>query len=355
MTTYTLTLELFHSWLNTICNDKSYRNKSVCGIFHVNTGNQSIPYVQVVQVDEEKETQGQITTDLLQCVLGRDDNIPDAGVGPGGAGDAAAVAVIGGAAAVAVAPALIATLGFAPAGIVGGSLAAAIMSSEAILFGGGVPSWGLTATLQSAGAVGMGIGAATGAFALGALGTYGIAKAFKSKPQRIGHLAGPAFLKDGNVVAFYSPEHNRFLRLTKDNKVDGFGGKISYDRLTTEFNSERFLVVGHVSNNPNEVALYSISHKSFLKVDCDDTLVGGAPINRSEQEIFQVRNDENGNINFYSPFVGKYVRMHPDGSVDCGAGEHNKAWENFILIVITAVARCEMDSALYAKQHVTVA
>lgn len=345
MTTYTLTLELFHSWLNTICNDKSYRNKRVCGIFHVNTGNQSIPFVQVVQVDEEKETQGQITTDLVQCVLG-DDNIPDTGVAPGDAGDAAAgaAAVIGGAAAVAVAPALIATLGFAPAGIVGGSLAAALMSSEAILFGGGVPSWGLTATLQSVGAVGMGIGAATGVFALGALSTYGIAKAFKSKPQRIGHLAGPAFLKDGNVVAFYSPEHKRFLRLTKDNQVDGFGGKISYDRLTTEFDSERFLVVGNVSNNPNEVALYSISHKSFLKVDCHDTLVGGAPLTNiedadpSEQEIFQVRNDENGNINFYSPFVGKYVRMHPDGSVDCGAEEH-KAWENFILIVITAVAR----------------
>eukprot|EP00557_Chaetoceros_sp_GSL56_P006818 CAMPEP_0176496906 /NCGR_PEP_ID=MMETSP0200_2-20121128/11438_1 /TAXON_ID=947934 /ORGANISM="Chaetoceros sp., Strain GSL56" /LENGTH=210 /DNA_ID=CAMNT_0017894879 /DNA_START=30 /DNA_END=659 /DNA_ORIENTATION=+ len=205
-------------------------------IRHINpTNGSSTPNAEVVQVDDtEKEQQGKNTTDLLQgvgdiCPIQSDTKVShfeDGGVERHASdGHTAAAAVIGGTAAIAVAPTVITTLGFTSSGIVGGSIAAAIMSSEAILLGGGVPSWGLTATLQSAGAVGIGIGTATGAFALGAVGTYGITRAFKSKTQWIGKLARPVFLKDGNVVAFYWQKHLRFLRLTKDKKVDGFVSK----------------------------------------------------------------------------------------------------------------------------------
>ena len=46
-------------------------------------------------------------------------------------------------------------LGFGATGVVGGSIAAGIMSGEAIASGGGVLAGGITATLQSIGAGGL--------------------------------------------------------------------------------------------------------------------------------------------------------------------------------------------------------
>lgn len=325
--THALILESYQSWLNTISNDKEYRKSRVYGILDTN----AVPVasrVQVFKVDEDNEQKGQVSSDLMASI----------GVG--------AAALGGGAAVVAVAPTVITALGFTSSGIVGGSVAASIMSTEAILAGGGVSSLGLTAALQSAGAVGMGLGFATGIFAVGAIGAYGISRAFKSKPkQRIGYLVGPAFLTDGNVVALYSPEQKRFLSLTKDKKVNGYGGrggKISYNMLSTENDSECFLVVGNVSENADEVALYSISHKCFLKVDGGgDTLVGGCHSiengHPSKEEVFQVKTSENGQINLFSPLFKNHVCMHPNGDVDCGARHDAMAWENFIVVLITAV------------------
>ena len=75
---------------------------------------------------------------------------------------------IGAAAATGVAPAVVAGLGFTAQGIAGGSFAAAMMAAEATAAGGGVAAGGLVATLQSAGVIGLGIGATGGVALVGA-------------------------------------------------------------------------------------------------------------------------------------------------------------------------------------------
>ena len=63
-------------------------------------------------------------------------------------------AVIGSTSAVLITPAIVSSLGFTSTGIVGGSVAASMMSSAAVASGGGVAAGGLVAGLQSVGAVG---------------------------------------------------------------------------------------------------------------------------------------------------------------------------------------------------------
>ncbi|MED6248760.1 hypothetical protein ATANTOWER_004587, partial [Ataeniobius toweri] len=61
-----------------------------------------------------------------------------------------------GVATVALTPALLAALGFTTTGIAAGSIAAKMMSSFAVFYGGGIPAGGLVATLQSIGMTGLG-------------------------------------------------------------------------------------------------------------------------------------------------------------------------------------------------------
>jgi hypothetical protein len=63
---------------------------------------------------------------------------------------------------------VVGALGFQAGGIVAGSAAAGMMSAEAIAAGGGVAAGGTVATLQSIGAVGLGIAGTTTAVSAGA-------------------------------------------------------------------------------------------------------------------------------------------------------------------------------------------
>uniref|UniRef100_A0A8C6W8K5 Uncharacterized LOC103748546 n=1 Tax=Nannospalax galili TaxID=1026970 RepID=A0A8C6W8K5_NANGA len=79
-----------------------------------------------------------------------------------------AAMAIGGVAAVASAPAVLAAMGFTGAGIAASSLAAKMMSAAAVANGGGVAAGSLVATLQSAGAAGL---SASTNFLLGTAGS----------------------------------------------------------------------------------------------------------------------------------------------------------------------------------------
>ena len=70
---------------------------------------------------------------------------------------------------------IIGAMGFGAGGIVGGSMAAGMMSAEAIAAGGGVIAGGAVATLQSIGAVGLGVAYTSAAVAAGAAAGAGLA------------------------------------------------------------------------------------------------------------------------------------------------------------------------------------
>jgi len=70
---------------------------------------------------------------------------------------------------------IIGAMGFGAGGIVGGSMAAGMMSVEAIAAGGGVVAGGAVATLQSIGAVGLGVAYTSAAVAAGAAAGAGVA------------------------------------------------------------------------------------------------------------------------------------------------------------------------------------
>ncbi|XP_036304277.1 interferon alpha-inducible protein 6 [Pipistrellus kuhlii] len=84
-----------------------------------------------------------------QVEAGQRRDSEDSDSGSGGWGALTYMAIGGGALALGL-PAL----GFTGAGIVGGSVAAKLMSWSAIAHGGGVPAGGLVATMQSLGATG---------------------------------------------------------------------------------------------------------------------------------------------------------------------------------------------------------
>ncbi|NP_001007134.2 interferon alpha inducible protein 27.2 [Danio rerio] len=67
----------------------------------------------------------------------------------------AAVAVAGGAGAIAAAPVVLTAVGFTGAGIAAGSIASSMMSAAAVANGGGVAAGSVVAGLQAAGAAGI--------------------------------------------------------------------------------------------------------------------------------------------------------------------------------------------------------
>jgi Interferon-induced 6-16 family len=81
------------------------------------------------------------------------------GVGSVAAAVAAPMAVVG----------VIGALGYQAGGIVGGSMAAGMMSAEAIASGGAIAAGGTVATLQSIGAAGLGVAGTAGAAGTGAV------------------------------------------------------------------------------------------------------------------------------------------------------------------------------------------
>ncbi|XP_071149081.1 interferon alpha-inducible protein 27-like protein 2A [Mytilus edulis] len=95
-----------------------------------------------VQGDDESTNNGEWTSDDIWCLTKT----------VGGA-------AIFGTGAVALAPVALGAAGFTGAGIAVGSFAAKAMAASAVANGGGVIAGGVVATLQSAGVLGLGVGA----------------------------------------------------------------------------------------------------------------------------------------------------------------------------------------------------
>ncbi|XP_062566646.1 death-associated inhibitor of apoptosis 1-like [Saccostrea cucullata] len=116
----------------------------------------------------------------------------------------AGVSVLVGGFAVAAVPLAVSAMGFSSAGIVGGSLAARMMSWEAIFRGGGVAAGGLVSTLQRVGAVGLSNAAKT---VIGTI-TGGLYALFSgnSEYQRRKNTINPCKIcVDGEINALFMP------------------------------------------------------------------------------------------------------------------------------------------------------
>jgi hypothetical protein len=246
-----------------------------------------------------------------------------------------------------VAPVAIAGLGYTSAGITAGSWAAWIMSAEAGMAGGGVATGGLSATLQSAGAVGLmgaGLGLTTCLFAVGAV-VGGPAAMYTVRHNRmnairLGTIAtldqGLAVFAHGNVVALVSSKHNRILRVGDQSLIDAYG-KCSDQppSLPLEWDRERFLVVRVGERN---CALFSLSARRFIRV-VDENGLSLSGLERASNleptggEIFTIQKGINGNVSFFSQMTGSFVSINQKGVVSALATEAGES-EHFKVLVL---------------------
>jgi len=154
-----------------------------------------------------------------------------AGAGVGG--------VAGGVGAVAATEAVIVGMGFTSSSIVAGSTAAAMMSAEAIVAGGGVAAGGTVATLQTVGAVGLGAGPVAGISMAGSLAVGGlftfvgfwVARAFSPDPKQHNFPPLPATPRKTTECAL----RGKWMVLTEE----GWGNVLFYP-LETEAEAYRF-------------------------------------------------------------------------------------------------------------------
>ena len=82
----------------------------------------------------------------------------------------------------------------------------------------------------------------------------------KATHQSIGTLSDKSALVEGNIVALYSVNHMKFVRMG-EKSVDCSGGPKAIGKLPFDWDSERFLVV---NAGNGRIAFYSPSHRRFL-------------------------------------------------------------------------------------------
>ena len=253
-------------------------------------------------------------------------------------------ATCGGAAAAAAAPAAIGAVGYTATGIAANSWAAYFMAIEAVASGGGVAAGGFTATMQSVGAVGIvgsGLvipivlaGALVGAGAACAVFAFQPSKTEASKTRDYADVGDYSSIAHGNIVAFHSESHNRFIRIY-EGCVNGHGGHKDIGKFPTDWDSEEFLVVQVTAWS---FAFYSVRHCQYLCMNEDRQMTA---VDRKLQEDdptfdeheFVVRDDGNGKISFLSTIHDSFVRMDDEGNID-GNAKSAKEWELFNVVLL---------------------
>ena len=251
----------------------------------------------------------------------------------------AAAAACGGAGAAVAAPAAIGAAGYTAAGIAANSYAASVMAAEAIAAGGGVAAGGFTATMQSVGAVGIvASGLVVPIVVTGALIGVGVACASlavkSSKSRDYAQVGDYSSIAHGNIVAFHSKRHNRFIRLY-EGLVNGRGGRKDIDKFPEKWDSEEFLVVQLAEST---FAFYSVPHGQYISMNKNRTMIG---INSKAQEDdenfdeheFIVRDEGKGKVSLLSIRHDCFVRMDQNGNID-GNAVVAREWEHFNVVLL---------------------
>lgn len=143
----------------------------------------------------------------------------------------------------------------------------------------------------------------------------------------------------GSVIALYSSEHRRFLRITANGNVDS-GGTVAGPSLDPAWQWERFRIV---DGGNGQVALHVGAVRRFLRMNdrgvVDTSLQADVLDPGWAWERFQIIDAGNSRIALYSPAHRRFLRMKPDGTCDSGgpvAGpdklDPNWAWERFQIV-----------------------
>ena len=253
-------------------------------------------------------------------------------------------AACGGAAAAAAAPAAIGAAGYTATGIAANSCAASIMAAEAVAGGGGVAAGGFTAIMQSVGAVGIvgsGLvipivlaGALVGAGAACAVFAFQPSKTEASKTRDYADVGDYSSIAHGNIVAFHSERHNRFIRLFRG-RVNGRGGRKDIDKMPANWGSEEFLVVQVAEST---FSFFSVPHCQYLGMNKKRKMIGiDSKVQEDDaafdQHEFIVRDEGNGKISFLSTSHNSFVRMDDEGNID-GNAKSAKEWELFNVVLL---------------------
>ena len=155
-----------------------------------------------------------------------------------------------------------------------------------------------------------------------------------SKVRDYAQVGDYSTIAHGNIVAFHSERHNRFIRIY-EGCVNGHGGHKDINKFPADWGSEEFLVVQVTDST---FAFYSVCHRQYFCMNDDHKMTA---VDREEQEDdaafdqheFIVRGEGNGKISFLSTSHNSFVRMDDEGNID-GNAKSAKEWELFNVVLL---------------------
>jgi len=271
---------------------------------------------------------------------------------------------VGGAATTAAAPVAVAAAGYTSSGVAAGSWAAATMSAEAIAGGGGVAAGGFSATMQSIGAAGMGLGLTTAVAGVGVVAGVGatwlgkqghtmywqhrkfselleVAESAsnnnnnnKNPPQK----GPPSTQQETCFVVQSQPWNRRFHANQEDRTVHGYGEPwgVALAGAPKSMNTLQLFRLVPVEGESLVVSLRSVVTGNFVSVNdrCDVVMTRRSKEQLSDQEKFWIWFvTDNGIVTFRCKAFKeyRYLRMHPSGHVDCEGRKDTEQSCGFLL------------------------
>ena len=123
-------------------------------------------------------------------------------------------------------------------------------------------------------------------------------------------------LVPGSIIALHSTEHNRFVRMTRQSRMDA-SGKKRWNSIPSDWTAERFRVVD-VGNG--DIALHSAARNRFMRMNEKKYIMDRSVVkdwnkfpSGWKRERFRVVDAGKGEIALHCARFNRFVRMHRKG------------------------------------------